>query len=138
MNNEIKKYVFCSIPAIGISDIDYYGQISKLMAEQYTHEPFQYIFATEKVLYWLSIAGKYTPYSISHRKKSFDEAVGTIGVEIGQKKRAHLPVVQMGTVCDVDRLVMCKGEYGRYNNVIAYIDFINPYDGFKMVVKGEQ
>ena len=108
---------WCATWPVGMSIHEYYETLSDLLAERYIDKPFRYILATNKALSILAIGGTYTPYSISHKKKAFKEAIGTIRISIG-KRRAQIPAVFIDIDgVDGDYLVTCAGKYKDNHNV---------------------
>lgn len=122
MAKDITTYNFFARPAIGVPEQEYFFHISDLLTRQYIAEPFTYLLATEQALYYLAIGGNYTPYAISHKKRAFTEAIGTVGISIGQRKRIQVPVKKLEHA-STDKIVMCKGKYSRAPKAVAVLDF---------------
>ena len=122
MAKDIKTYNFCVRPAVRVPEQEYFFHIADLLTRQYIAEPFTYLLATEQALYYLAIGGNYTPYAISHKKRTFTEAIGTVGISIGQRKRVQIPVKKLEHA-STDKIIMCKGKYDSAPKAVAVLDF---------------
>ena len=123
MNKEFKSDMFCVRRALGVPEKDYYDHLAMMLTEHYVAESFTYILATEHALYYLALGGAYTPYEISHKKKAFKEAVGTVGIKLGARRRAQIPVKIIKSTDD--KLLMCKGQYRDSAKVVSEIILVN-------------